>query len=255
MEMFTRNWAFISPEQQQRLAECKVAVAGCGMSSVAADLLARTGFQNFALADGDVFDVSNLNRQLCTRKDLGRNKAEVTGQRILDINPDAQIVVTPEFIVGEDMIRQFLTGADIAINAIDLNEDFLTFNRVAAENGVPVVFPLNIGWGIRVLVFMPDSPSLEEMLNVQAEQLSQVALLSWIAAQGKLPDYLLPLLPRLQDMDDASVWPCDPQLGVAVYNNASFLTTIMAKLAWGQTVHTVPTVITHDPFTQVSPAE
>ena len=69
---------FLSSEDQHAIAQTRVLLAGCGLGSNIAVLAARTGFSRFTIADGDVVDSSNLNRQAFRVEHLGRNKAEVT---------------------------------------------------------------------------------------------------------------------------------------------------------------------------------
>src|SRR5690348_17290059 len=69
--MFSRNWAFIAPQVQASLDRQVIFAAGVGLASVVATLACRTGFSRFILADGDVVDVSNLNRQAFGLADVG----------------------------------------------------------------------------------------------------------------------------------------------------------------------------------------
>ena len=83
-----------------RLAKAKVAIFGIGgVGGYVAEALARSGVGSFVLVDDDKVCLTNINRQIiATRKTVGQYKAEVMRDRILDINPDAQVEVRKCFI-------------------------------------------------------------------------------------------------------------------------------------------------------------
>ena len=88
---YERNRIF-SRVQQEELSEKKAAVIGCGgLGGYAAEMLVRAGVGHIRVCDGDVFDETNLNRQvLCTEKNLGKNKAEAAVERINSINSEVK---------------------------------------------------------------------------------------------------------------------------------------------------------------------
>ena len=83
-ERYSRNGGALSAEEQRQLADASVLVLGCGgLGGYVIELLARIGVGRIAAADGDVFCVSNLNRQLlCTEETLGMNKALAAEARV-----------------------------------------------------------------------------------------------------------------------------------------------------------------------------
>ena len=77
------------------LCKEKIHIIGCGsVGSTVAELLARYGLENFVLYDFDVVEPKNLNNQMFTRRDIGKNKAEAVRDMIIDINPDAKETIT-----------------------------------------------------------------------------------------------------------------------------------------------------------------
>ena len=90
---FARNLGLVSRDEQARLRQSTVAIAGAGgVGGGHALSLARQGIGGFRLADPDTFSVSNVNRQLGARvSSLGLNKAEEMRRMVLDINPDARV--------------------------------------------------------------------------------------------------------------------------------------------------------------------
>ena len=113
-ELVRQNWGFLSSEEQHAIAQTRVLLAGCGLGSNIAVLAARTGFSRFTLADGDVVETSNLNRQAFRVEHLGRNKAEVSESLIREINPDARVRAIPEFIQASDATG-LVGGSDVVV--------------------------------------------------------------------------------------------------------------------------------------------
>ena len=88
-EAFKRNRGLITEEEQEKLRNSRVAIAGMGgVGGVHLVTLARLGIGKFTIADPDVFEVANFNRQYgATISNVGRNKAEAMAEAALDINP------------------------------------------------------------------------------------------------------------------------------------------------------------------------
>ena len=96
---FSRTELLINKEGIEKLKNAKVAIFGIGgVGSYVVESLARAGVGNFILVDNDIVSISNLNRQLiATHKTVGMPKVEVSKNRILEINPDANIEIFQEF--------------------------------------------------------------------------------------------------------------------------------------------------------------
>jgi hypothetical protein len=99
-EAFKRHRGLINEEEQARLRTCRVGVVGMGgVGGVDLVTLARLGIGKFTIADPDIFEVSNTNRQHgAMSSTLGRRKADVMAEIVQDINPDAELRVFPEAI-------------------------------------------------------------------------------------------------------------------------------------------------------------
>lgn len=92
-DFFSRSEALLGAEGMDRLRNARVILFGVGgVGSWCAEALIRTGLIHLTLVDGDVVQSSNVNRQLpATRETIGRPKVEVLRERLLTINPDAEI--------------------------------------------------------------------------------------------------------------------------------------------------------------------
>ena len=98
---FSRTELIIGKEKLNKLQESKVAIFGIGgVGSFVVEGLVRAGIGNFILVDSDKVDLTNLNRQIiATTKTIGKNKVEVAKERILEINPNANIKIYKEFFM------------------------------------------------------------------------------------------------------------------------------------------------------------
>ena len=103
MEQFSRTELLIGKENLEKLKNSKVAIFGIGgVGSFVLEALTRAGIGKFILVDKDNVDLSNLNRQIiATRKTIGKPKVEVAKERILEINPNAEVEIYKEFFMPE----------------------------------------------------------------------------------------------------------------------------------------------------------
>ena len=103
LNQFSRTELVIGKEGLEKLSNAKVAIFGLGgVGSFVLEGLVRAGVGNFVLIYDDRICLTNLNRQiLATRKTVGQPKVEVAKQRILDINPDANVEIHQEFFMPE----------------------------------------------------------------------------------------------------------------------------------------------------------
>jgi len=117
---FTRSEILLGNENILRLQQVRVAVIGLGgVGSYACEALARAGIGNFLIVDFDLVNHSNLNRQLIALySTVGEAKTEVMKQRILDINPKAEVEIVNDFLALENR-HIYLSDLDYVIDAID----------------------------------------------------------------------------------------------------------------------------------------
>lgn len=116
---YSRTIKLVGEDGLSRLKDASVIIIGNGgVGSYAAEACTRAGIGHLTFMDGDVVAESNLNRQLVAlTSTIGRNKAEVMGERAADISPDAEITVLPRFYTTDDELD--LTQYDWVIDAID----------------------------------------------------------------------------------------------------------------------------------------
>ena len=125
LNQFSRTELLIGKEAIEKLHNSKVAVFGIGgVGSFVVEGLARAGVGNFVLVDKDVVDLTNLNRQIiATRKTIGKPKVEVARERILDINPDANVEIHQEFFMpdSEGILDNSIDYIELVVRANKLN--------------------------------------------------------------------------------------------------------------------------------------
>ena len=118
LNQFSRTQLLLGAENMDRLAKAKVAIFGIGgVGGYVAEALARSGVGSFVLVDDDKVCLTNINRQIiATRKTIGQYKAEVMRDRILEINPDAQVEVRNSCVV--DAVDTVTAKLEIIMRAI-----------------------------------------------------------------------------------------------------------------------------------------
>ena len=139
-ERFRRNFGLFSAQDMARLLRSRILVLGCGgLGGHAAELLARMGAGFLRLADNDVFDESNLNRQrFCTESALGRPKALVLRQALADVASHLDVEAV-QLEADEHNLPDLLRGVDVALDCLDTIAAKTALERVCLAAGVPFV--------------------------------------------------------------------------------------------------------------------
>ena len=165
MQRYERNRIYISDEDQLKIKDFRVLLAGAGIGSNIAETLLRIGFETITLVDGDVVEESNLNRQNYTEEDLGIPKVDALKKRLLSINSKAQISTINTFI-DHDNVEDIVSGHDVAINALDFKSDIpFVFDQVCAGQDIFVLHPYNVGFAAVVMVVAPNGVKLDSLLS------------------------------------------------------------------------------------------
>lgn len=249
-QAFSRNLGFILPAEQHRLRKARVAVAGLGgTGSAQVHALARMGIGNFTVADPDVFELVNFNRQAgATMQTLGRRKADVAAEVIQSINPDAEVRTLPEGINAENIDR-FLDRVDVVVDSLDFYcfaERFLLY-RTARERGLWVVTAAPLGFGFTLLAFDPRGMRFEDYYGFTAgmpEKELLVRLVAGVAPRALFMEYL----------DRSAISVVDrrlPSVGAAPFLIAGVIGTVVTSLLTSKRpIASVPTVIQYDALLQ-----
>ena len=170
---FNRNFGLLNANEQATLSTSLVVIPGCGgIGSTVAETLARLGIGRFRLCDLDTYDVANFNRQLgATLESVGKNKAEATKERILSINPNAQVEIFPELISPENA-ADFVSGSQAVLDGID----FFAISarrslfKAAREAGIPAMTAAPLGFSATLQIYLPDRGlNFDQFFNFKPE--------------------------------------------------------------------------------------
>ena len=163
--LFARNTGLVSAEEQLRLWETCILIAGTGGDGgLLAERLARTGIGHLILADPEAFEPTNINRQYAAnRLTMGVNKATAVAKELALMNPGMKITVCAEGVTEENvagMVRQ----ADLVVDEIEYTMPSVSvlLHRAARQQGKHVFMGANIGWGASVFCFPPGGVTFEE---------------------------------------------------------------------------------------------
>ena len=119
--MFERLITLIGEDDVNKLKKANVLIVGLGgVGGYALETLVRSGIYNLTIVDGDIVELSNLNRQIISKRDvIGKPKALVAQARTLEINPDVNLKVINEFISEDNFSLLNIDSFDYVIDACD----------------------------------------------------------------------------------------------------------------------------------------
>ena len=146
-EIFSREELLVGSDALKKLNKSAVILFGVGgVGSFAAEALARAGVGKIALIDNDTVNKSNINRQLLAlHSTVGRNKVDVMKERILDINPEAEVFAYNQFYLESNCDFIDFEDYDFIIDAIDTVSAKLHIICRAEKSGVPVISCMGTG--------------------------------------------------------------------------------------------------------------
>lgn len=186
MLRYLRNHDAISEAEQAILAQKRVLVVGCGgLGGYVIECLARIGVGHLRVVDGDVFDETNLNRQLLSSSmNLGRPKTLAAQQRVMAVNPLVEVEAFQTLLTDENAVP-LLDGCDVAVDALDNIPSRLVLQQAARSAGIPLVHGAVAGWIGQVCVVQPGQELLNSLypasMDTQGEE-QETGTLSFTAA-------------------------------------------------------------------------
>ena len=134
-------------EGLENLKNAKVLVVGVGgVGSFAAEFLARAGVGNLTIVDGDIVDITNINRQLpALHSTIGLSKIDVVGSRLLDINPELHLTKVQEFLSPERAFEIVEEKYDYVLDCIDSVTPKLNLILGAKRKRVKIISSMGAG--------------------------------------------------------------------------------------------------------------
>ena len=144
---FSRTEQLLGAAAMEKLAASRVAIFGIGgVGSFVAEGLIRAGVGHFLIVDHDRVTPTNLNRQIhATMSTIGAAKTAVMRQRMLDINPRAEVVTWSEFYQPDKAEEHFMAPLDYVVDAVDTVTAKISLVLEAQERGIPIISCLGTG--------------------------------------------------------------------------------------------------------------
>jgi len=166
-DLFARNYGIFTEAEQDRLRRATILIVGCGgLGGTVAIILARSGVGRFVLVDFDRYEPTNMNRQIaCFADTLGRNKAEVIGEQIRKINPQAEVKIHDRFLNHAE-IASLIPEADIVFPAADDFAFSILIFRDAKRLGKTALLAVPSGTWANVCLLSPQGPAVEDIEGV-----------------------------------------------------------------------------------------
>ena len=152
--MWSRITRLIGQDGLEKLIGKSVLIVGIGgVGGYVAEMLARCGIGRVGIMDFDVVDISNINRQIIAlNSNIGECKTDVMKSRILDINPDCEVVaINSRF--NADSAAVLDGGWDYVVDAIDSFEEKVALICLAKEKGLNIVSAMGAGNRIKPCTF------------------------------------------------------------------------------------------------------
>ena len=168
-EIITRQRPIVSKTQQNRFKNSKIAVIGCGgIGGTAIEMIARMGVGEINIVDSDIFDMSNLNRQVMSSLDtLNKAKSEVTKEKINSIAPFTKVNSFNEELT-EKNVEKIISNCDIIIDGLDNIITRIIVARFANENKIPFIHGAIHGTMGQITVFTEETVEYEEMFQLNS---------------------------------------------------------------------------------------
>ena len=163
-ERYLRNIPALTEEECCLLQQKRVLIVGCGgLGGNLISIFSRIGVGALRIVDGDVFEQTNLNRQLFSEIPvLGQNKAKVAADRIARINPDITVDAVQTFLTEENAL-ELLRCCDIAVDALDNIPGRRILAAACEKAGVPLVYGAISGWVAQWALSLPGDDLVEKL--------------------------------------------------------------------------------------------
>ena len=144
---FSRMEIIIGTEAVEKLRQSKVAIFGIGgVGGYVVEGLARCGVGSFVLVDDDEVSITNINRQIiATTSTLGKSKVELARERILDINPNANVTIHQKFYLPETRDELVNDTYDYIVDAVDTVTAKIDLVLEAARLNIPIISSMGTG--------------------------------------------------------------------------------------------------------------
>ena len=161
---YERNIPTLTEEECAQLRKKRILVVGCGgLGGHIIDQLCRIGVGTIRVVDGDVFEPTNLNRQLLSDvPHLGISKVKAAADHVVRVNPDVSVEAVEEFLTGSNAAA-LVAGCDIVMDALDNIQSRKILAAACAKAEIPYVYGAISGWVAQAAVSMPGDGLIETL--------------------------------------------------------------------------------------------
>lgn len=179
---YERNIPALSEAECEILHRKRVLVVGCGgLGGHLIDMLARIGVGFLRVVDGDVFEPSNLNRQLLSEVPLlGVSKAKAAVAKVSRVNPETEVEAVAGFLT-EKNARQLVLSCDAVVDGLDNIDSRRILAKECEKAKIPFIYGAVSGWVAQAAVSMPGD-HLVETLYPEGVVLKSKSVLSFTPA-------------------------------------------------------------------------
>lgn len=171
--LFSRNIGLISKKEQKQISNSSILICGVGgMGGVCAEALVRMGVGRLFLVDHDIFEDTNINRQIhSNKKTTGKTKVSVLKKEFLKINPKLKINILSEK-VSLDNVNKIIEKIDVVVNGMDDMNSSLILEREARRRKITIVDAWITPFA-SVFVMDNKSPHWEYFLNLPSKNVKE----------------------------------------------------------------------------------
>ena len=147
LTQFSRTQLLLGEEAMDRLKNTRIAVFGVGgVGGFVCEALVRSGVGAFDLIDDDKVCLTNLNRQIiATRKTVGKYKAEVMRDRMIEINPEVDVRIHKRFFLPENADEFPFSEYDYVVDAVDTVTAKSELVMKCQREGIPIISSMGAG--------------------------------------------------------------------------------------------------------------
>lgn len=181
-QRYLRNIPALTEQECALLRTKKVAVIGCGgLGGYLIEYLSRLGIGFLRAVDADVFDASNLNRQLLSETStLGKSKAEAAAARVRAVNPDVSVDAVTAYLDDSNALS-LIRDCDAVLDALDTIAARKSLARACSDAGIPYIYGAISGWVAQAGISMPGD-SMIDILYPESAQIRDKSVLCFTPA-------------------------------------------------------------------------
>jgi len=167
---YARNIPALTKSECEALRQKRILVVGCGgLGGHILDQLARIGVGFLRVVDGDVFEASNLNRQLLSSVPLlGSSKARAAADHIARVNPDITVDAVETFLTNNN-VSELLDGCDIVMDALDNIPSRRILSAACEKANIPYIYGAIQGWVAQAAISLPGDRLIDTLYPEEIE--------------------------------------------------------------------------------------